>query len=261
MKRRSILRIRPGFIFCAFSAFLALATLSGRWTAAVECPGGPLAAALRVLDSNHREFEPHLGTPVKARPEWSLAPDSEVRLLSDGVPGKSEEGNYGQSYLVISKTAEPYVLKVYEEHAAMENDLNALGFLKSCVHASKAAHEFRVVQATKVGKVTLRLGYQRGRDLTNLLGDPHVSDSVKHRLVALYKERVQNLMLEAKRIDSGLEIFASEWRSNPELGDLGHVTIRSHKSPKKRLVDGINLNPRQIIVDPVSLEMTIIDPI
>lgn len=213
-------------------------------------------------------FMPHLGTMVPALPEWNLESGVEVRLLSDGAQNLASKGNMGQIYVIDPNGSNPYVLKVYTTEWHMRSDLDTLSFLRKCLQTRNSKSDFLVVDAAIFEKNTLRLSYTRGRDLEHLLSDPEIPHSLKVRLTHLYRDRLERLARQIKlEAPTESELFIETDPSLKSIDDEGRlVPLRMailpvhHSGIETTSEVRILIKPRQVIVDPVSLEMTIVDP-
>lgn len=230
--------------------------------AAVGASGNDATAGLDVARrlENLVCFEVHRGTAVSSIPGWEFPPEYTFHLLSDGATRDgvvlSQKTNFGPVYLVEPPEGTPFVLKVYEHSTTCARDLGTLNLLAEMLKGDQDPDSFRIATAepTRDSK-TMKLGYFPGRDLTSVLEDPQIPLDVRTKLLNDYNRRVAKLVA---KVGKKGEFINGKWSFTRMSGAAAQATGRVYGP------DGsshpVNITTNQVIVDPRTFEMTIIDP-
>ena len=189
-------------------------------------------------------FVSHQGTraDIQTHARLGLAEDETAYFLGEGVLG-------GKVYRVVSPREE-YVLKSYKRMADKKRDLSALRVLRSTLQTmrSKNPHlpHLRVVDAEDAGGAELKLSSVHGVSLEHLVSpQSHLSDDLKERLIKRYTMLFDELATH----------LASENRLEGARNFSLTVITQNGRMREKMFLHFGN-----VVVDPVTFEMTIIDP-
>ena len=197
------------------------------------------------------------------RPELSSA-DREVRELGHGFEGSpgGRAGPGGTAYLVRTHS-ETYVEKNYFRPERALDDAKSLQLLANAIAEDPDGAPFQVVGVRRYdGDRRLELEYVRGRDLHSVLSDPEVSVAVKEHLAETYNRAAKQYLEflgrhfvrgQVFRVNPGDRIKSAPGLSKPVLTSIREISGGPHLQ--------LSIKPDNFIVDPVTLSLTLIDPL
>ena len=142
------------------------------------------------------------------------------------------------------------VVKAYKDgNSARENDIRGMSFLESIQdrHPLRIAHYKRHVSDSKL----VEMEYHPGKTLEMVLADKTISDEVKAGLVFTYRKALKNIELEMYR-----QNFIKVEALKVSRGDGQAIEALAGNSGQFLLF----LKPDNIIVDPYTLHLIVVDP-
>lgn len=155
------------------------------------------------------------------------------------------EGVWGKVYLQADSSKGWKVEKKYKHQQQLHKDLKALQFLKSKFQTE----QFRVVEAQWKDSQTMKLEYYPGRTIEDVFMDKKTSTAIKLKIQENYIQLLRKM----------IEFFErEEFLIDVRRGDLPRVSAQNDSFGG----GGIHfiIKPDNIIIDPDTLEMTLIDP-
>lgn len=154
-------------------------------------------------------------------------------------------GAWGKVYLRTDSSHNFYVEKIYGSDRQLRQDHRALQFLaRNFKHAN-----FSVAQSTTLDSLKLRLSYHPGRSVQDLTEDLHLPLSVRNSVKEAYRELIRSLTKFFQLEDFDFDLLEQSLpRISADNDSFGGGSIH------------FIIKPDNIIVDPISLNLTLIDP-
>lgn len=155
------------------------------------------------------------------------------------------EGAWGKVWLMGDSKVGWHVDKTYRDPQQLEKDRRALKFLGAKFHHP----HFRVIDSKSKNNTTLSLPYSIGRTLEDVYLDTTTSKLIRDRIRDSYVELLRAMLKFFEHEEFLIDIRRSE---------LPRVSAQNDAYA----MGGYHfiIKPDNIILDPVSLEMTLIDP-
>lgn len=155
------------------------------------------------------------------------------------------EGLAGRVFLRFDpKSAEYVVVKIYkfapeEATSQFNNDLNVFEILKSLVHLP-----FALPKVQNIAKGTMQLSYHPGRTIEDLFYDTKNSSEFREELHDRYVQALRAVIKELEGVG---------FSTNVKRDTLPRIVFQKGRTQ-------IILKPDNFIVNPETLEFTLIDP-
>lgn len=164
---------------------------------------------------------------------------------------KLGEGNFGKVYLHKDSQGGFYVQKIYKNggqglNSQINGDLRAFRYLKKYA----AGFSFNLPNIIQVSDHELKMSYHPGRTVADLLADSKVSFGVKTKIKFRYEDMVRSLVEVMRASD-----FEIHEKSDSEVS---WVTAENDSFTMGSV--HFIIKPDNVIADPESLKLTLIDP-
>ncbi len=185
-------------------------------------------------------FTPELGEPIYPYGlDLSVPPNAKIFKLG--------KGEFGAVYRIEESNGQSFVVKVYEDYEAKEMDLARFSYLAKVLNKSPRLPRvrFHLAQATELPGNQTRLNFVPGRTLASLLDSRDTPTSLHLELIRRFDLLLQNLRADLATQGAVFSSFGSP------------IMVKDRRG--KFTIDFL-LHHGNILVDPNTLEMTIIDP-